>query len=215
LVNKRIDSERVNELQKVAILCTRRNSELLVFWHDRGGVQVPAGTVEFGEEVATAAIRELHEETGVLVQAVTALYSLNEHGEADNRVVAADVPLHVAPDSSSPISMPSLWRTWVRVRVITGEFAQVAIETWDDLGRVPATRSVSAEGFVLASALRTHQLRHVFHAVAPADVPERWEIFAENQYIFRCYWAPLDDHGLIEGHSRWVERARPLFPRGN
>ena len=67
--------------------------------------------------------------------------------------VAADLPLHVAPDSSSPISIPSLWRTWVRVRGITGEFAQVAIETWDDLGRVPATRSVSAEGFVLASAL--------------------------------------------------------------
>jgi len=118
-VGKRTGGDRVNELQKVAILCTRKNSELLVFQHDRGGVQVPAGTVEFGEEIATAAIRELHEETGVLVQAVTALF------------------------------------------------------------------------------------------------PERWEIFAENQYIFRCYWAPLDDHGLIEGHSRWVERALPLFPRGN
>jgi 8-oxo-dGTP pyrophosphatase MutT (NUDIX family) len=178
-------------------------------------VQVPAGTVEFGEEVATAAIRELHEETGVLVHSVTALFSLKEQGETDNRVVAADLPLHVAPDSRSPISIPSLWRTWVRVRGITGEFAHVVIETWDDLSRVPATRSVTAEGFVLASALRTHQLRHVFHAVAPADVPESWEIFAENQYIFRCYWAPLDDHGLIEGHSGWVERARPLFPRGD
>jgi 8-oxo-dGTP pyrophosphatase MutT (NUDIX family) len=206
------DNEGVRQLQKVAILCIRGNSELLVFRQDRGGVQVPAGTVEFGEEVATAAVRELQEETGVLVQSVTALFSLEEQGEVDERVVVAALPLHEAPDISSSIIMPSLWRTWVRVREVTGEFARVAVESWD-LDRVPATVSVSTEGFVLASALRTHQLRHVFHAVAPANAPERWEVFAEDQYFFRCYWAPLDNHGLIDPHRRWVEQARPLFPR--
>jgi 8-oxo-dGTP pyrophosphatase MutT (NUDIX family) len=208
-----LSEKGIRQLQKVSILCIRGDSELLVFRHDRGGVQVPAGTVEVGEDVATAAVRELQEETGIIVKSVTRLFSLEEQGEIDERVVTADLPLHEAPDSSSPIIMPSLWRTWVRVREIRGEFARVVIETWDDLDRVPATRSVSAEGFVLASVLRTHQMRHVFHAVAPTDVAERWEVFAENQYFFRCYWAPLDNHGLIGPHSRWVEQARPLFPK--
>jgi 8-oxo-dGTP pyrophosphatase MutT (NUDIX family) len=207
------DSDGVSHLEKVAILCTRGNSDLLVFRHDRGGVQVPAGTVESGEDVATAAVRELQEESGVLVESVTALFSLREQGESDERVVAAPLPLHESPDPGSPIIIPSLWRTWVRVREVSGEFARVAVETWD-LDRVPPARTASAEGFVRASALRTHQERHVFHAIAPPNLPERWEVFAEDQYIFRCYWAPLDKHGLIGPHSRWVEQARPLLPRG-
>jgi 8-oxo-dGTP pyrophosphatase MutT (NUDIX family) len=208
------DAGEASQLQKVAILCIRRESRILVFRHDRGGVQLPAGTVDPGEDIATAAVRELQEETGLLVPSVTALFSLEEYGEDDERVVTADLPLRAAPDTNSPIVMPSLWRTWVRVRGTVEEFARVAVEMWD-LDHVPATRTVSVEGFVPASALRRHQLRHVFHAVAPDDVRECWEVFAENQYIFRCYWVPLDDHGLIDGHSRWVERARPLFPRGN
>ena len=40
-------------------------SELLVFRHPLAGVQLPKGTVEPGEAYAAAALRELHEESGL------------------------------------------------------------------------------------------------------------------------------------------------------
>ena len=42
-----------------------RGSELLVFRHPLAGVQLPKGTVETKEAYAAAALRELHEESGL------------------------------------------------------------------------------------------------------------------------------------------------------
>ena len=38
---------------------------LLVFKHPNAGIQIPAGTVEVGEDIETAVQREAHEETGL------------------------------------------------------------------------------------------------------------------------------------------------------
>ncbi|WP_127072456.1 NUDIX hydrolase [Pelagibacterium lentulum] len=49
-------------------------SHLLVFRHPRAGVQLVKGTIEAGELVTAAALRELHEEAGIAaVQAVRVL----------------------------------------------------------------------------------------------------------------------------------------------
>jgi len=62
-------SDRVRKATAVVLRESRSGKEVLVFDHplDEGGVmlQLPAGTVEIGEEPETAAIRELFEETGV------------------------------------------------------------------------------------------------------------------------------------------------------
>jgi len=54
-------------IQKVLAYITR-GDELLVFTHrdfPEAGVQVPAGTVEEGETLDSAVLREVHEETGL------------------------------------------------------------------------------------------------------------------------------------------------------
>lgn len=59
-------------IQKVLAYITRRD-ELLVFTHrdfPEAGVQVPAGTVEEGETLDAAVLREVHEETGLPPAAV-------------------------------------------------------------------------------------------------------------------------------------------------
>ncbi|MFZ1105405.1 MAG: NUDIX domain-containing protein [Hyphomicrobiaceae bacterium] len=55
-------------VRKVVIYCVR-DGQLLVFRHidypwEEVGIQVPAGTIEDGETVEAAALRELQEETG-------------------------------------------------------------------------------------------------------------------------------------------------------
>ena len=55
----------------VAIVLRERGGapEVLAFRHPLAGVQLPKGTVEPGEAPATAALRELHEESGLLLEA--------------------------------------------------------------------------------------------------------------------------------------------------
>ena len=55
-------------VDKVAAFVTRKRNgvkELLLFRHPRAGVQIPAGTVEDGENPETAVKREVYEETGL------------------------------------------------------------------------------------------------------------------------------------------------------
>jgi 8-oxo-dGTP pyrophosphatase MutT (NUDIX family) len=54
-------------VEKVVIYVTR-GDEILVFSHTHypeAGIQVPAGTIQPGEDFVDAAIREVHEETGL------------------------------------------------------------------------------------------------------------------------------------------------------
>jgi 8-oxo-dGTP pyrophosphatase MutT (NUDIX family) len=55
----------------VAIVLRHRGAvpEVLAFRHPLAGVQLPKGTVEPGEDPAAAALRELHEESGLELEA--------------------------------------------------------------------------------------------------------------------------------------------------
>lgn len=101
--------------------------ELLVFAHrdqPEAGLQVPAGTVEPGEDPDAAVIREVWEETGIVLPATASKLGITRY-EAD------------------------------------------------------------------AGAHRELHERHVYHLLAPAGLPDRWERLAEGRYVFRFRWVPL------------------------
>ncbi|MDP6038397.1 MAG: NUDIX domain-containing protein [Candidatus Latescibacteria bacterium] len=55
-------------VHKVTAFITREQNgtrELLVFQHPNAGIQLPAGTVERGEDIEAAVVREAQEETGI------------------------------------------------------------------------------------------------------------------------------------------------------
>jgi 8-oxo-dGTP pyrophosphatase MutT (NUDIX family) len=202
-------------LQKVAVLVTRpgpTGPELLVFEHTDvpAGVQVPAGTVEPGEDVRAAALRELVEETGIVVDDVELLWTQDEVLEPPRALIAEHVPMRASPGSNGDIVMEHIWRLGVRVIDVDGGWARIAFEEFD-LTVEPWRVVSSVEGWVPASALDQSQVRHVFHAIAPDDVADTWDVWAEDMYTFRCRWVPFHDTGLIPMQQAWIDRARPLL----
>ncbi len=201
-------------LQKVAVLVTRpgpNGPELLVFEHAGipAGVQVPAGTVEPGEEVRAAALRELAEETGIVVDDVELLWT-EEEVAVRGALVTEDVPMRISPAPDAEIVVQRVWRLGVRVVEEAGEWARVAREEYD-LSVEPWRLISSIEGWLPTSALERSQIRHVFHAIAPEGVAERWDVFAEDMYTFRCFWIPLRAAGLVSLQQVWVDRALELL----
>ena len=64
------------------VVYVERHDSLLVFEHrdhPEAGTQVPAGGLEEGESVIDAVIREVREETGVLILAPPSLLGTHEH----------------------------------------------------------------------------------------------------------------------------------------
>lgn len=204
-------------LQKVAILVTRPGPDgrqLLVFDHVGvlSGVQVPAGTVEAGEDVRAAAIRELREEAGITVEDVELLWTEEEIARLD-AIVSEDVPMRSAPAADASIVVERCWRIGVRVLESADGWARVALEEYD-LTVEPWRVLSSTEGWVRSSVLVRSQTRHVFHARAPDGVEEVWDVpFAEEEHTFRCRWVPLEDANLISIQQGWVDRALPQLLR--
>lgn len=202
-------------LHKVAILVTREGSdgpELLVFDHDRSAVQVPAGTVEPGEDLRAAAIRELEEEAGIVVDDVTHLDTFPEYPQPDERFCAESAPLLDAPDAGARVLVDDVFRVVLRLHGERDGWADVSREEWD-LAVDPPQLFDALRGWIRQDALTPWQMRHLFHAHGPHAGPQTWELVAEDVFLFRCRWAPLDDTGLLEHHQSWVDRVRDRLPQ--
>ena len=89
-------------VQKVTAFIVREKDgvkELLVFKHPTAGIQIPAGTVEHGEDIKTAVKREVYEETGlqsVEIEAYLGCFE-NELGEGE-RIIAETTQVYIEPD---------------------------------------------------------------------------------------------------------------------
>lgn len=78
---------------------------LLCFRHPLAGVQIPKGTVEHGEDIAAATLRELEEETGLTLTTAPDFIGTWDRDFADGAVHRWHIGLLPAPDG-----VPDTWR---------------------------------------------------------------------------------------------------------
>jgi len=145
-----------NPLHKVTCFITRyvkNQTDLLVFNHPDVGVQIPAGTVNPGEDPETAACREAAEESGL-----NGLILLRALGDADDPpptgyvLVAHPTTVYSRPDPGSYDW--AHFRTGMPVEVLRNKagFTQVRFEE-TDRSINPQYTSYSITGWVPDKAL--------------------------------------------------------------
>jgi 8-oxo-dGTP pyrophosphatase MutT (NUDIX family) len=195
-------------VHKVTCFITRfqkSGQELLLFNHPNVGVQIPAGTVNPGEDPAFAAWREAAEET-----ALADLVIERSLGEAVDPpppgyvLVAYPTPVYSRPDTSSYDW--AHFRTGITVQVLrhAAGFTQVCFEERDRY-LDPQYSTYIITGWVPDNALSSMLIRHFYLFTAPNPTPARWTVAVDNT-VFELFWAALKDlPSIISPQDGWIK----------
>jgi len=201
-------------LKKVTCFITRGSgeaTELLVFDHGTAGTQVPAGTVEEGEEFEVGALREAREESGLERLRLVGFLGEEEEDLGENKPVALEtVHLRARPVVEG---WPTVWsvRRGFRVRVVDREGAFVRV-VYEESG--PGYVLGRLEGWAPASAFTTRELRRFYHFRPEAATADRWHIVDEGHHLDVRWLALSDGAQLVERQRRWLERYAARLGQG-
>ena len=193
---------------KVTAFVTRESEqgrEMALLEHPYAGIQIPAGTVEEGETLAQAVMREAREETGLKHLSIRRYLGRREYGLGPGkRIIARTTKVYARPGDTG--------FDWARLRIGFGVtlnraahgFSQV---TYTEMDRWPDPRYATMEitGWVPDDVLSEGIRRDFFHLRFTGQSAERWTT-QDERHCFKVFWAPL--HALpkiVAPQDEWLQ----------
>lgn len=194
-------------LNKVTAFILRQRTsgpEVLLFEHPSAGIQVPAGTVEEGEEPQSAALREGREESGLDGLTLEACIGyIDEHPVIGDHFVARATAVYSRPNTTS--FNWARFRPGLTVRLLRRAegFAHVTFEEpnrWPN----PEFATYQITGWVPEDVLVETATRHFYLLSHPGNTPDRWEV-AIDYHIFKPFWASIKGQPeIISPQAPWL-----------
>ena len=203
----------MNEVvQKVTAFIIRERDdvkELLVFKHPTAGVQIPAGTVEKGEDIETAVKREAYEETGLqLVEIENYLGCFENELENNQRIIAETTQVYIDPDLEAiPYKRKLPKGLTVDYLSIQEDFTSISyIEYEYDKSHKPVCIDSNITGWVPNENLSAEKKRHFFQLTTREETEDAWELKSDQGHIFKPYWTPLSPKpNIISPQDKWLD----------
>ncbi|MFX1508060.1 MAG: NUDIX domain-containing protein [Promethearchaeota archaeon] len=201
------------KIEKITAFITRekKNEELLLIQHPNAGIQIPAGTVEEGETVVEALKREIQEETGIesikiknYIGSQTTMLSNNEF------LLTTKTKVYSRPIPTSFDWAELRKGVTVTSNRIQGEYTQI---TYKEHDRYPRPRYITYQitGWVLTKSLSKERERHFFHVITNEEVPDEWEIFADN-HKFKLFWSSFNNlANIIDPQYQWLNYVQSVL----
>ena len=203
----------MNEIvQKVtAFIIRERNGvkELLVFKHPTAGVQIPAGTVEKGEDIETAVIRETYEETGLqFVEIENYLGCFENELENNQRIITETTQVYIESNLTAiPYKRKLPKGLTVDYHSTQENFTHISyIEYEHDKFHKPIHIDVNITGWVPNKNISAEKKRHFFLMSTQEETPDAWELKSDGGHIFKPYWTPLSPKpNIIPPQDKWLD----------
>jgi len=199
--------ERSMIIEKVTAFITRqkRDEEILLILHPHAGIQIPAGTVEKGENVEEELIREIMEETGLRKTIIKSYLGFKEKKLPSNEFILSDKTKVYSRPTSTSFNWAELRKgITVTSNRICGEYTQI---TYNEYDRFPNPQYIIYQiiGWVPTAALSREIRRHFFHVITDEEVQDEWEIFTDN-HKFRLFWSSLVNlPNIVDPQYKWLD----------
>ncbi len=198
--------------EKVSSFITQKRNDifsLLVFRHPTAGIQIPAGSVEPGENIETTAIRETYEETGLQHVKIEAYLGCMENElDEHQRIITHTTRVYLQPDLNAVPYKKKLTRGLTADYHATDkDFTHVTyIEYEFDEHFKPKCIDYIIDGWVPNENLSDQKRRHFFHLSTDEITADAWELKSDRDYIFKPYWTPLiPKPQLIPPQDKWLD----------
>ena len=200
-------------IQKVTAFIVRERDgvkELLVFKHPTAGIQIPAGTVEKGEDIETAVKREVYEETGLqFVEIGNYLGCFENELESDQRSIAETTQVYIEPNLKAIPYKRKLPKGLTVDYLSTQEdFTHHIsyIEYEYDQFYEPICIDANITGWVPNKNISAHKKRHFFLLITQEETADAWELKSDQGHIFKPYWTPLSPKPqIIPPQDKWLD----------
>ena len=199
-------------VQKVTAFIIREKDgvkELLVFKHPTAGVQIPAGTVEKGEDIETAVKRETYEETGLqFVEIENYLGCFENELENNQRIIAETTEVYIEPSLTAIPYKRKLPKGLTVNYLSTGEdFTHISYIVYEyDKFHKPIRIDTNITGWIPNENLSAQKKRHFFLMSTQEETADAWELESDLGHIFKPYWTPLSPKPqIISPQDKWLD----------
>jgi 8-oxo-dGTP pyrophosphatase MutT (NUDIX family) len=195
--------------QKVTAFVTRGtggSKELLTLVHPLAGRQLPAGSVEEGEDPHAAARREVWEEADLQDFTQFVLLDVESHRSNGVGFLCTDQGVRREPaTTSTPSDVDILHRSHkVAIEAKHGPWVRVSHRICD-FNLTPPRILEKVSGWVQRTQIACVLQRHYFHLITAPDNRKSWSREADG-HIFRVEWVPLTPAPrLVAGQQPWLE----------
>ncbi|MBN2500911.1 MAG: NUDIX domain-containing protein [Anaerolineales bacterium] len=205
-------SKTIQKVTGFVIREVQGEQQLLVFRHPFTGIQIPAGTVEIGEALEVAVLREVAEEGGLTDVRIVECLGVEQVQLPENQRVVLDHPRVYARLDDTSFDW-GYFRRGITVEVLrqSGAFTQVKYE---ELDRVPGPHyvSMSLMGWVPTELLAATRERHFYLLEFSGESADSWTTFTDN-HTFTPFWALVSDlPRIIPPQDRWLVYLRKAIP---
>ncbi len=199
-------------IEKVSAFITQERQDvksLLVFKHPTAGIQIPAGSVEPGEDIQTTAIRETSEETGLQHARIEAYLGCIENElDTHQRIITNTTKVYIKPDLNAVPYKEKLTRgLTVDFHANHSDFTHISyIEyEFDELFK-PKCIDYIIDGWVPNANISAQKRRHFFHLSTEEKTEDVWELTSDRGHIFKPFWTPLAPKlRLIPPQGKWLD----------
>ena len=197
-------------VEKVTAFIVRENNgvkELLVFKHPNAGIQIPAGTVEVGEDLETAVKREAKEETGLQFVEIENYFGCIENELAEGEsIIAETTQVYIEPSLNAVPYAKKLTRgLTVNYHSTQEDFTHISYIQYDKHPN-PTCIRYNITGWVPNERLSGQKRRHFFQLTTQEKTADAWELESDGGHIFNPYWTPLSPKpNIIPPQDRWLD----------
>lgn len=197
-------------IEKVTAFITQKRNgvnTLLVFKHPTAGIQIPAGTVEVGEDIDTAVIRETYEETGLQhVKIQKYLGCFENELEQHQRIITRTTKVYIKPDLNAIPFKDKLTRgLTVDYHSTREDFTHITYFEYDKFPD-PSYIDYYISGWVPNKHLSNQKTRHFYQLSTSEETEDMWELKSDRGHIFQPFWTPLSPKPeIVSPQNRWLD----------